>query len=134
VDLVLDRVRHYGERRRSAEFISRFVERARLVRAGATAVATRIGAAPDRGRIIVEDLVTAAYMLFVSVVSVSYDVAVTKAPADVIERVRAELGAMAMRYLLGTPPTLGSPATEDGAVRRPDLARRNSRGPSRSAR
>jgi len=101
VDLVLARVRHYSERRRSAELIARFVERARLVRMGADAVAQRVRAAPDRGRIVVEDLETAAYMLFLSVVSVSYDVAATNAPAEVIERVRTELSNMALRYLLG---------------------------------
>lgn len=100
IELVRARVRHYRERRRSAEFISRFVERARLVRMGADAVSSRFRSAPDRGRIVVEDLETAAYLLFLSVVSIAYDVAATNAPPDVVERVRGELCAMARRYLL----------------------------------
>jgi AcrR family transcriptional regulator len=98
VDLVMHRIGQYREHR--ADFVSRFVERVRLAKVGVAAVVRTLEAAPDRGRILVTDLETAAYLLFVSVVSVSYDLAVTGSAPEAIQRVKHELGSMAIGYLL----------------------------------
>lgn len=108
LDVIMHRVSRYRKR---ADFVSRFVERVRLAKVGVDAIARTLEKAPARNKLVVADLETASYLLFLSVVAVAYDLAATNAPEEVVARVRGELGSMAIGYLLGKPPEGSSPNT-----------------------
>jgi len=83
---------------------SRLAERMRASRLGVDAAAAALAAAPARDRLHVDDLPTAVYVVFTSVVYVAYDLAVSGASEDDVLRARRELATMAVRYLVGPDP------------------------------
>jgi AcrR family transcriptional regulator len=106
VDKVLDVVmQRIGRYRKHADFVSRYLARVEIAKIGLDATVATLEKAPGRGRLVVRDLRLASYLLFVSVVSVAYDLAARNAPTTVVEQVRHELGSMVIGYLLGKPPS-----------------------------